>query len=468
MEIEVQSYMRLYKLSVKGLVLMSLVVSIFLALSFLLSFFLAPNFYSPFSRSIPYDISTTNIYSTSIQGLTKLHQEMWLSLVPVKSVESPGIILSQVNVTVQLFGAEIQESGVKKWISISEESSSTLRAFSCLSETTRNCSEVTILHIPFLYYPEYMANVTIQQGSDHPVISGTGQIIWTIYNDQFTLFEIWFRFVLLLITLIIYFCFAMSLRKTRFRDWSIEQKWLWFLLACLIGFNNPFFAFSINYASPFLSFFDVFNQSNFIIFLMFYWLAVFHGIRVASQQRYFCGFYLPKLLIVGFLWFALVGVDTWERLHQLDDPTYKTAQEIPGFKFFQATFGIFLVIYLFYLAYHIFRAAGDLRSLPFLDVRFKFLVGFTFFVLSCCLGAVFGSVFLEYDIATSYLAFYILFNTYVYVLAFAYSSVGSSKPHGNASSNRRTGGGHRMIAVESDDDDDDAEEIDVNNDGHHA
>lgn len=33
-------------------------------------------------------------------------------------------------------------------------------------------------------------------------------------------------------------------------------------------------------------------------------------------------FYLPKLIVVGMLWFAAIILGTWERYNEMQDPTY--------------------------------------------------------------------------------------------------------------------------------------------------
>ena len=64
-------------------------------------------------------------------------------------------------------------------------------------------------------------------------------------NDSFTLYELWFRFVFLLLTVGVLLWFSWSLRAMPWHDWTVEQKWSILLLFSLMGFNDPFFPFSV-------------------------------------------------------------------------------------------------------------------------------------------------------------------------------------------------------------------------------
>jgi len=46
------------------------------------------------------------------------------------------------------------------------------------------------------------------------------------FNLKFTLFELWFRFVFLLLTFVIITVFAFKHRGYKWNDWTIEQKWV--------------------------------------------------------------------------------------------------------------------------------------------------------------------------------------------------------------------------------------------------
>ena len=94
-------------------------------------------------------------------------------------------------------------------------------------------------HVPYIDYRQYLANVTIaatENGSG--LIAEPGKFLWVSYHNQFVLFEIFFRLILLFLSLAVCLHFSFKLRKIHPYDWSVEQKWLWVLLISLVGFNG--------------------------------------------------------------------------------------------------------------------------------------------------------------------------------------------------------------------------------------
>jgi len=47
---------------------------------------------------------------------------------------------------------------------------------------------------------------------------------------------------------------------------------------------------------------DAIFQSTFLFALLLFWLCIFHGLRQTDRGLY--RFYLPKLLLVGTMWFS--------------------------------------------------------------------------------------------------------------------------------------------------------------------
>ena len=43
---------------------------------------------------------------------------------------------------------------------------------------------------------------------------------------------------------------------------------------------------------------------------------------IFQNERHFCSFYLPKLLVVGLMWITAVTLASWEAFNELRDPTY--------------------------------------------------------------------------------------------------------------------------------------------------
>lgn len=101
-----------------------------------------------------------------------------------------------------------------------------------------------------------------------------------------------------------------------------------------------------------------------------------------QNERHFLTFYMPKLFVVAMLWFPAVILSTWQRVNELQDPTYNHTVDTSNFyvsnhattnfsvyqiefQIVKAFFYIFGIIYLIYLFVLILRAYTELRSMPF-------------------------------------------------------------------------------------------------------
>ena len=123
-------------------------------------------------------------------------------------------------------------------------------------------------------------------------------------------------------------------------DWSIEQKWVAFLLPLLLGFNNPLFAWTLVSSSVIPAFIDVFFQTGFMFGLLLFWLCIFHGLRQTERGLY--RFYLPKFLMVGTLWFSALTMAVLQASNELRDPSFSYQINTAHYQSFQVTFYITL------------------------------------------------------------------------------------------------------------------------------
>ncbi|XP_042328065.1 transmembrane protein 181 isoform X2 [Sceloporus undulatus] len=294
------------------------------------------------------------------------------------------------------------------------------------------CAEIIVLHLGYLNYIRYDISVSFDNLLPFYQIKSY-DFTWKTYNPSFSQMEIWFRFVFVVLTFIVTCLFAHSLRKFSMRDWGIEQKWMSILLPLLLLYNDPFFPLSFLISSWFPGMLDDFFQSLFLCALLLFWLCVYHGIRVQGERKCVT-FYFPKLLIVGLLWLASVTLGIWQTVNELHDPTYQYGIDTSNFQRMKIFFLVVATVYILYLLFLIIRACSELRNLPYVDLRLKFLTALTFVVLVFSITILylrFGSQVLQdnfvtelsthYHNSAEFLSFYGLLNFYLYTLAFVYS-----------------------------------------------
>ncbi|GLV41173.1 uncharacterized protein CBL_04697 [Carabus blaptoides fortunei] len=296
------------------------------------------------------------------------------------------------------------------------------------------CEEFIVLHLGFLDYTHYILTVRFYglELFNQKYSINNLKFYFQTYNPAFTQIEIWFRFIFLLGTFFVTCWFAHTLRKYMMHDWSIEQKWMSLLLPLLMLYDNPIFPLMFLFNSWIPGMLDAIMQATFLSALLLFWLCVYHGLR--QNERKLLTFYVPKFFIVGMLWLSAVTLATWQKYNELQDPTYNHSVDTKHYYDFKVFFFVFCGIYLTYLLLLILRAYSELRSMPFFDMRLKFLTLLMLVVLSISLAVTvlrFGVGVLEdnfvaelsthYNSSAQFMSFYGMFNFYLYTMAYVYS-----------------------------------------------
>jgi len=238
-------------------------------------------------------------------------------------------------------------------------------------------------------------------------------------NDNFTLFELWFRFVFLIITFAAIVSFAIKLRGFSWRDWTLEQKWISVLLFGLLAFNNPFFPIEILVEGWFPPFLDIIFTVSFIFLILLFILVIVDGVKLEERERSFKTFYFPKILLLGVLWLAIVVAMSYGEYNELIDPAVTFTQS-PVVITFEVIVIIIVLFYFFWLSYATCRACGLDSKKAFLKRRLRFFLFFSAIII-VIIG--FGILFDYYqnpNNAAEFLSFHSLSNLYVYVLAIVY------------------------------------------------
>ncbi|KQK79768.1 hypothetical protein AAES_124201 [Amazona aestiva] len=102
---------------------------------------------------------------------------------------------------------------------------------------------------------------------------------------------------------------------------------------------------------------------------------------MVTGERKCLTFYLPKFFIVGLLWLASVTLGIWQTVNEVHDPTYQYRVDTGNFQGMKIFFLVVATTYVLYLLFLIVRACSELRNMPYVDLRLKFLTALTFVVL---------------------------------------------------------------------------------------
>ncbi|CAF0921427.1 unnamed protein product [Rotaria sp. Silwood1] len=296
------------------------------------------------------------------------------------------------------------------------------------------CNQLILFHLNFLHENTYQFEIKLNGIDDEqqPKKIKNVQFVLNTFNPKFAQFELAFRFFFLICAIATTCLFTKSMRRFSILDWSLEQRWMIFLLIFLVFYNDPFYPLTFLINSSFPSILDGVLQATFLCTLLLFWLSVYHGIR--QNVRRFIPFYVPKIILVSFLWIFSVVLSSVRIGQEFRDPMYNMTIDIRQFTTFRIIFYIVGIVYILYLLFLIIRAFGELRNMPYFDIRLKFTTLLMLCVVSISIVITtlrFGSGIIEenfvpelasrYKNSVEFLSFYGLINLYLYTMAYVYS-----------------------------------------------
>eukprot|EP00667_Euglena_gracilis_P007738 EG_transcript_7824 len=254
-------------------------------------------------------------------------------------------------------------------------------------------------------------------------------------SEAFTLFEVYFRYLLFFLSIVITMLFWVQNRVYReWQYWALEQKWILILLVSVVLLNNPVFFLNIYAGHWIFPFLNVAFTNTFLVVYMLCILLFTDNLLHVHRRLSNWDFYLPKLLLLGALW--LVGIVSFgiTRAQQSQDIAVNDIDDmrLNGYPALKITVGVLVGIYFVWLLYLILRILGEWSTDTFGHVprRVKFL----WFVAVLMLGAVAAGIFvlvLERDSAMNavqFFALFALFNLWPYFLSFMYWPVPTVRP----------------------------------------
>ncbi|KAJ7342142.1 hypothetical protein JRQ81_009133 [Phrynocephalus forsythii] len=345
--------MRLYTLSKRHFVLVFVVFFICFGLTLLIGI-TGPNVIDSSQETIWNNNSKIKMFNISSKPLSTYNQQLWLmckmQLGPPYDDKLKNFKVS-FNMLVIIRGV-IDNASVNYF---NKEKHNRTRILSC----SEQCAEIIVVHLGYLNYTRYYISVGFENLPINNIKSYT--FIWKTYNPSFSQVEIWFRFVFVVLTFIVTVSISALVYSNK-------------------RFGDPFFPLSFLINSWFPGMLDDFFQSLFLCALLLFWLCVYHGIRVQGERKCLT-FYFPKLLIVGLLWLASVTLGIWQTANELHDPTYQYGIDTNSFQGMKIFFLVVASVYILYLLFLIIRACSELRNMPYVDLRLKFLTALTFVVL---------------------------------------------------------------------------------------
>jgi Wntless-like, transmembrane domain len=380
------------------------------------------------------DLGRGETWRGEVYGLDELNRELVLMATPTNLLEASEGVIKKVEWTISMWkgtksAKEDATLASDEWTAVVLDDTKSTEVW--CSDGVYYCESVALIHEPFVDAYAYRFDVKVSFPRNDPSSTPPAESNWLgdvrmefrVVNNAYTTFEVAWRFTFLLVSLGIGAYFTWRLREFHWRTWTIEQRWTCLLLAGVIAYNNPLYPLSVIVDSWLPAFLGQVFAVTFVGELLFFWLVTFDGLRKEEPgKRLFARFYLPKLLFILVWWLCTLVISVWIEVHELDNPEYTDVRDIPGFIFFSIFELAAVLIYIVWFVWIVLNAFRDMRTLPLLSSRVKFLGALTFFVIAL---TVFGVLFdlLKPDVgsAAAFLLYIALFNLYVWLLAVVYS-----------------------------------------------
>eukprot|EP00994_Dinema_validum_P006500 NODE_485_length_1641_cov_85.317211_g345_i0.p1 GENE.NODE_485_length_1641_cov_85.317211_g345_i0~~NODE_485_length_1641_cov_85.317211_g345_i0.p1 ORF type:complete len:458 (-),score=126.39 NODE_485_length_1641_cov_85.317211_g345_i0:191-1564(-) len=197
-------------------------------------------------------------------------------------------------------------------------------------------------------------------------------------NENFTLFEVYFRYMLLFVSVIGCMVFWVQNRYYHpFNDWALEQKWTFLLLVSLVMFNNPLFFLNIYAEHWIFPFLNIAFTNNYLLMYMLCVLLFTDNLYKNHRKLGAAAFYGPKLALMGLLWFVGIVSFAVTRSNQRENIAENDLEniQVKGYEVFKIVVGMCVGIYFIWLIFLIIRVVEQWSqdSMVHIARRIKFL-----------------------------------------------------------------------------------------------
>jgi len=311
------------------------------------------------------------------------------------------------------------------------------------------CEPIVLIEEAVLRYKSY--KVSIQMLSDATelqllsVASSKGLLEPKAGNDlargtfllihksmKYVQFQLVVKYTAVGFTCIMFLYFLYSTRSLGAHEYNVETKWLPFLHAGLLCFNDPLFGIAFVLHTWYVTFISELLQTAFWAILLLFWLSALDSMASEARQRSFEVLHLPKLVWAFLFWGTLSFSHGWVAWHHMQSPYYSEDEELSVESIRDdAGVGVYgLVEYALFgtvAAYVVWATVLALRAIVTLqkmDQRLRLLCLFTCGMMVATLAAFFNFWVLHKDSSHEstdpmrFVTFTSLFNVYIGLLTF--------------------------------------------------
>ncbi len=313
----------------------------------------------------------------SFGPLSQLNQATWLTAVMQRPVDIYGVPLAMAR-PVTFYLSWTVNSVTLNGAPLAASANSTRTAQVVCPPAQTDCSPV-FLFGRVLYEPsDFALSVTFQDPlaafRSEPGLSDGVRFEFRQGNvdARYTNFEVATKVFFCVASMLIWLYFLYCLlRRNHANTLSPTQLWVALLGGLVFWFSDPLFLTFLVRPSVEVAAFSAFCSASYVSLLLFFWLCLADNARLEAElgarwrldgtaRQLGALYWTPKVLLCGVVWVLSISLYVFQRLSQLEDPTFTFsdtfgAAAVMWAQRFAVAFGVLYLLYFVVLLVLAFR-----------------------------------------------------------------------------------------------------------------
>lgn len=362
-----------------------------------------------------FEIDNNPVFAVKIADLTNLNQYLVLYGFPEK--QQASTLLSDVEIDLEVSSFVVSHDD--KPLQAIESKVERKIKFDC-SNSKNYCKPSEISSVPNITAANYLFVVKITNPTELKGLPVSDFLVAFLYaSDVYAGFFIFFRYVMVGVSLVSFAKYHSALGKTQANYLSPEQNQLYWIGLFTIFFNDPLYYFTYTMRSLITASIAILFIISFSVLLVYFWLSMTDKISHNGKSRSRC---LNILLVILFYLaaFGTYGLLTYGSYnHPLVHFSNENSENFRSLKsLFFAVLGVIAVVLVFRNC-RIFGKRSDLNGRDSLFFLFS-----SFFAVVYCCFLYTGTIEIYHDDKVRQILLYGLTNLYIYYMLHSYAPVG--------------------------------------------
>ncbi|KAJ3435471.1 transmembrane protein [Anaeramoeba flamelloides] len=281
-----------------------------------------------------------------------------------------------------------------------------------------NCTDIRLIREQNIRYSSYFVIIKIKRTFDVSFFKSI-HIVFHHRNYDLTMFEIYFRFLLLISSCALLAYLTKECQHISLKSLKREQIWVVILVITLIFYNNPLAPLSLLLSSPLYDIIDATTSALLICELLLYVLCAMDNFTKTQSKIKFQKFYSRKIIFVSLCFFTITFPYIYDRLTLHNNMQFHTIYDFPGIKTVAILMGLLFIFYFLWFLKLLRQGIKNTNQSEMYQI--KFFLGLCFVVFFVLMVIFFGRISAQFNQSTlAHLSTYIVFNSFIFFVSIAY------------------------------------------------